>query len=244
MTFLLWGFLLFPVALPAQETAAQPQSIDRPYWRKTIEGLDYHSGSGATPSRTEMRQRQAEDKEERSTAEQQERNWDFSIPGPALIGKILLIIAAALILFLLLRGLLGMQWRPRNKRVRETVGPEAELEKIEADIEAYDLDEYIRKALERGAYATAIRLLYLASLKALSTAQLIRWKKDKTNHDYLQEMRGNPMREEFRRLTRAFEQIWYGDPPFTEADFRSLEPGFRRFIKNTQRQGSALSKEL
>jgi len=239
------GGLFAPLAtVAAQETSSESKTFDRPYWRKTIEGLDYSSHPDATPPRTEMRQRQTAGEEEPGAAANQESNWDLSIPGLELIGKIILILAAALILFLLLRGLLGIQWAPRNKRVQKTGDPEADLEKIEADIEAFDLDDYIRKALDRGAHALAIRLLYLAALKALSSKQLIYWKKNKTNRDYLWEMQDTRFQEDFQRLTRAFEQIWYGDPPFTAADFQVLEPQFRRFINSVEERRTSLSNDV
>ena len=45
----------------------------------------------------------------------------------------------------------------------------------------------------------------------MSNSNLIDWKKQKTNGEYLSEMYGKPLFENFRNSTNLFERVWYGD---------------------------------
>ena len=72
------------------------------------------------------------------------------------------------------------------------------------------IDNLIAKAEAAEDYRLAIRLLYLKSLRLLDTAEEITWRSGKTNHDYLLEIKGTELREEFESLNYIYEYSWYG----------------------------------
>lgn len=214
-------------------------SFDRPTWRKATEGLDYFGEESPDQREERIRQRQGGLERPAQRQQQKRRFFQFDAPWLALAGKILLFFIAAGVLFLLLRALLGLEWKP-GKRTAEK--PEElsgiDVERIEENLEAYDLDHYIARALEAGRYDLAIRLRYLSVLKALAGRQLIRWKKDKTNRDYLAELTESPHKRAFRHITNIFEQVWYGQHPVSAAEYRRLEPEFLVFLKSLDRAGA------
>lgn len=249
MAVLLGFFILLAVHPAAAQSAARGDSyreeavattpFDRPTWRKATEGLDYFGEE--SPDQREERIRQTREGLERSAQRQQQKRRIFQLDAPwlALVGKILLFFIAAGVLFLLLRALLGLEWKPGKPRAEK---PEElsgiDVERIEENPEAYDLDRYIARALEAGQYDLAIRLRYLSVLKALAGRQLIRWKKDKTNSDYLAELTALSHKRAFRRITRIFEQVWYGRHPVSAVEYRRLEPEFLVFLKSLDRAGA------
>ncbi|MEO0779887.1 MAG: DUF4129 domain-containing protein, partial [Bacteroidota bacterium] len=89
--------------------------------------------------------------------------------------------------------------------------------------------------IAQGDYRLAARLYYLAIIKELSLHEAIQWKRDKTNRDYLRELVGHPLRDEFRALTLVFERIWYGDRALEEADFPLLQARFEQLLQATKK---------
>jgi hypothetical protein len=80
------------------------------------------------------------------------------------------------------------------------------------------------EALARdGDFLGAVRHLYMAVLTQLHRADLIRYERTRTNGEYLRQLRGEEVAaavvEPFRRLTRLFEQKWYGDRACAADDY-------------------------
>jgi hypothetical protein len=95
------------------------------------------------------------------------------------------------------------------------------------DIHAIDFAESIEQAIEARNFRLAVRLLYLQTLKRLTDAGRIAWKPDKTNRQYVQEMKS----ADFEQLTTQFEYVWYGDFPVDERRFGMIQEEFRSFME-------------
>ena len=135
------------------------------------------------------------------------------------------VLAAAGITFALLRllrmDIAGTFYRKRTKNgVTFDVVPE--------DIRALDFDRLIDEAVAARDYRRAVRLLYLKTLKTLTTRNLIDWQRDKTNREYIDEVPASNRRD-FAELTRLFEYVWYGDFAVDEAIFGRVRRSFIRF---------------
>lgn len=101
-----------------------------------------------------------------------------------------------------------------------------------ADESLQDAAEYegkIKAAIAAGDTRQAIRWWYLYTLFQLSEKQLLVLLRDKTNNDYLREMRGSTHYKKFAALTLDYEYIWYGGFNISEANFRSMNQEFRDF---------------
>lgn len=95
------------------------------------------------------------------------------------------------------------------------------------DIHVIDFAGSIEQAVEARNFRLAVRLLYLQTLKHLTDAGRIVWKSDKTNRQYVQEMKN----ADFEQLTTQFEYVWYGDFPVDERQFSTIQNQFREFIE-------------
>lgn len=207
------------------------RSFDRPTWKKTIEGLDYFGDESPEQREERIRQAQPTRKDQSSQEQQKRRILNLNISWLALVGKVLIFLIATGVLFLLLRAFIGLEWRiPKRKAETSGAASGIDLEQIEADIDAYDLGHYIEQALNAGQYDLAIRLRYLSILKALSGQGLIEWKKEKTNRDYLAELNAFPRIDAFRRITRIFEEVWYGQHHVGVTDYRQVESEMLAFL--------------
>lgn len=147
----------------------------------------------------------------------------------------LLIVAIAVLLIFLLQRLAGIEVLPRNQalRRRSTIS-EVALEELEEHLHEADLDGHLRQALNTGQYGLAIRLYYLAVLKALSVGGYINWKRDKTNQQYARELSGSSLAAAFREATYAFEWAWYGGHTINQAEYEKLSPIFERLVEQAQ----------
>jgi Domain of unknown function (DUF4129) len=97
------------------------------------------------------------------------------------------------------------------------------------DIYAINFNEAIQKAIADKQYRFAVRLLYLKSLRGLADKELINWKINKTNYQYLSELESAAAHQPFKSLTRAYEYIWYGELPINESQFNELHKQFIHF---------------
>jgi hypothetical protein len=105
-------------------------------------------------------------------------------------------------------------------------------EELESNIHDMDMDELIRQAIEQKQYRRAVRLLYLKSLKELNNNNLIEWSSQKTNSDYLNELKAGSLKESFKSNTLIFEYIWYGDFQVDEQLLQKVKISFDTFISD------------
>lgn len=185
-------------------------SIDESTWDKAIKDLDY---SGDT---------------KKSKVKEDYTPMDLSWAKG--LFKILLIVSIVVLLLFLLRFLVGVQdiQHPSNRKFdpNKTI----DVQVVADNIHDFDLENLLNQSIEKKDYATAIRLYYLLCIKSLSNNDLIQWKKNKTNRDYLNEITSPTLRRTFSSFTLLFERIWYGEMPVTESDFNQIQVPFRQFI--------------
>ena len=92
-----------------------------------------------------------------------------------------------------------------------------------------DYSKLILQAIAGKHYRLAIRYHYLQTLQKLSAKEIILFSVDKTNHQYVSELSDKPYKNEFVRLTIAYEYAWYGGFVTDEAMFNSIQTNFKNF---------------
>ncbi len=105
------------------------------------------------------------------------------------------------------------------------------LENLEEYIHETELERFLREALEDDNLKQALRVQYLMILKQISENGWIKWKREKTNGEYLQEMFARPEFDEFRQLTLIFERVWYGTYDLTNSEYQNLSPRFKSYLQ-------------
>jgi hypothetical protein len=107
---------------------------------------------------------------------------------------------------------------------------EIKMIESEEDISQINFDELIAAAAERKDYKLAVRYLFLKSLKLLSEKELIELRNNKTNYQYLSEIKNNRISSAFQIATSRFEWIWYGDFPVDDNVLKSSQNDFNELF--------------
>ena len=103
------------------------------------------------------------------------------------------------------------------------------LKEIREDIHEIDFDTSISGAIAIKDYRIAVRLYYLKTLKLLADKNLIDWKINKTNNNYIKELKEIRLKKPFEELTNLFEWVWYGEFPVEESFFEKTKNTFNSF---------------
>jgi len=98
-----------------------------------------------------------------------------------------------------------------------------------------DPEARLRNAIKNGNYRLAIRYLYLQTLLRLADRKLIEINSNKTNYEYVNEVRRHKFANEFASLTLKYEYVWYGEYPVDEKLFEQIQGSFTQFNKNFTR---------
>ena len=93
----------------------------------------------------------------------------------------------------------------------------------EENIHEINFEDAICSAEKNNDLRLAIRFHYLKLLKYLSDKGYILWKPNKTNHDYIIEMKSAPA---FIQLTNKFEYVWYGERKIDEKEYEEVKKLF------------------
>lgn len=224
MKYLCIILLILPVILPAQEreSLVERRVVREQEWQKAAGGLDYSRDLPAKPEPKKDRSRSDESSRTRSSW----GNWGAMSQFWGNFFQVLAILTACAAIGY---GIYWMIRQPRNRRIARD-GAEITLDNLDAYIHETDLERFLREALAQQNYPLAVRIYFLQIIKDLSQCGAINWSKEKTNRDYLREMRDHSLSREFREATRTFEYTWYGNTPLSRSDFERLEPGFKALL--------------
>lgn len=151
-------------------------------------------------------------------------NWQLELSDTArmaILVSFVIILAALLIYFFWGKG-------SSDQRLKEI---ELNMLVLEHNLDKIDPDQFLNKVLDTNDYKTAVRLHFLSTLRRLHLIQWINWKKDKTNYDFLREMRTREQYPAFKELTLAFEVVWYGDTDINEAQYLLIKEKFDSLIQ-------------
>jgi hypothetical protein len=203
--------LLAPEKLPStQRYRAEKFSVkkfDDKKWKSVVGTTDYNE----TPDKPK--------EDPKKTIQPFRLPWNSAILKP--IAYVLIIGIVAWILFYILKNISS------DLKLRKTQVEKSNAEAPIENIEEVDLQSLLERARAERDFRLAIRLYYLILLKKLNEDGVIRWKKDKTNRDYLSELFAREYYfEEMSRLTVSYEQVWYGERLLTETTFQKLAAGF------------------
>ena len=94
-----------------------------------------------------------------------------------------------------------------------------------------DLNVLIENAIKHQKYRLAIRYYYLLSLKKLNESNLILWQPQKTNEDYISEIKQEHLKSDFSNITRIYDYVWYGEFEIDGYKFETLKDSFESLNK-------------
>jgi hypothetical protein len=138
----------------------------------------------------------------------------------------LLVIAGftALVIWFLATSNVGVFRRSSSKKI---MSGEEHVE--DANIFTINYTAEIERATRSGNYRLAVRLHFLQLLKNLSERNIIQYRQEKTNFDYLLQMRKSSFYQDFFRITRNYEYTWYGKFDINADAFSTMKSDFETF---------------
>jgi len=114
-------------------------------------------------------------------------------------------------------------------RKKINVFADEKQDKETEDIFEINYRDRIDKAVREGNYRLAVRLMFLQMLKTMSGRNIIQYKQDRTNFDYLLQLRDKKHYHDFFRLTRNYEYTWYGNFPVNDEAWQLIKNDFEKF---------------
>ncbi len=202
------------------KTKTTLREIPADRWSGATAGLDYSN---------DVPEPEKKVKEPAKTQNTSSNNWDWNWDWNFWKGAFRVL---SIIIFLSLAGwlLYNFVQAPPNSVIRAQDGTEITMDNLEQYIQETDLERFLRLALDGGNYQQAVRVYYLQVIKQLAAAEAITWGREKTNRDYIREMRSHPQAVAFRALTRTYEAVWYGNGDLDKVTFEQVEAGMKRFL--------------
>lgn len=93
-------------------------------------------------------------------------------------------------------------------------------------IKSENLEELIKEAINNKNYRLSVRYYYLYLLQQMTEQNIIVWQQQKTNEDYIKEIKTKALQDDFIRSTRLYDFVWYGNFDISEDQFSRAEKLF------------------
>ncbi len=102
----------------------------------------------------------------------------------------------------------------------------------EQDIHELNLLQLATDSRQNGDLRMSIRYYYLHLLKLMDASAIIQWHKDKTNRDYIREIKSDELKSQFRLQTQIFDYVWYGQFNLNEEQYLRVQSEFNKLFEN------------
>lgn len=113
-----------------------------------------------------------------------------------------------------------------GKKNKKTIIKDEELHE---NIHEINFSESIAKFERAGDYRSSVRYQFLFLLKKLSDKKLINWNPEKTNKDYVAELKAPHLKKEFSNLSYIFDYVWYGEFNIEEQAYLTFKDQYQSF---------------
>ncbi|ANF50181.1 hypothetical protein A0O34_06495 [Chryseobacterium glaciei] len=141
--------------------------------------------------------------------------------------RIFAIILVGFLLYFIIKYLIGKDgnfiFGKKNKKVI------IKDEELHENIHEINFPESIAKFEREGDYRSAIRYQFLFVLKKLSDKKSINWNPEKTNKDYVAELKAPHLKNDFSNLSYIFEYVWYGEFSIDEQNYQKFKAQYQAF---------------
>lgn len=154
-------------------------------------------------------------------------NGPNSLSGIEIFMKVIAVLIILFVVYLIVKTIINKEggWIFSKSSNKITIS-----ETSEENIHTLDFNTLITKVKNEKNYRLATRYYYLWLLKTFSDKSIIEWDIEKTNGDYLNEIKTIELKNEFQFLSYVYEYSWYGEFDLTETDFEKTEIAFLKLI--------------
>lgn len=155
-------------------------------------------------------------------------SWLFGVEEATGILAIILKIIPYLVLLLVLGLLIKFFLKVNMNTIisGKTEKASVLLTEDEEIISNKDIQSLIDKAINQKNYRLAVRYYYLLVLQKLQENELIEWEPQKTNEDYIKEIKQKTIIDRFKNATYLYDFVWYGNFEINELEFAKVASNF------------------
>lgn len=95
-----------------------------------------------------------------------------------------------------------------------------------------DLERRLQRSLKKENYREAIRVLFTMILKELIRLKQIKWARERTNIDYLNDIKLQKWKGAFSKCVYLFDVVWYGEYILDKTKYDALSITLTEFIND------------
>ena len=144
------------------------------------------------------------------------------------IGIIAVLIALFFIIKAIIEGKINMSFGESGTKKIKTL----DIENIDVETQSTNLSTLLRRAVDHKEYRLAVRYYYLIALQKMGDKHIIKLHKDKTNTDYLYEIKNTTQQQNFAHIAYLYDYIWYGEFPVDDTKFLAVEQSFKTHLNS------------
>lgn len=141
--------------------------------------------------------------------------------------RLFAIVLVGFLLYFIIKYLLGKDgsfiFGRKNKKL------DIAEKELHENIHEINFPESIAQFENNGEYRSAIRYQFLYILKKLSDRKIIVWNPEKTNKDYVAELKEPNLKNEFSKLSYIFDYVWYGEFGIDKEDYARFKQQYQSF---------------
>ena len=215
-----WLIVVICMVSLSADVAADSLHIDSSSWESKAKDYDF--------SETVDQQEAAEQKEH-SVSESSDWGRYFDFLGERWFRILFVSLAIGVIMFLVIMAIV------RSKAAAKIDGEKVvaqTLDEAEDNLPDVELHQLLNNATAAGEWKVALRIHFLMLLQQLIHAELIRWRKRKTNREYIDEIREELVKSDYTKAVAVFDPVWYGTQTLDKTRFEDV----RRVIQDLTQQ--------
>ncbi len=120
-------------------------------------------------------------------------------------------------------------FKKKNETLEEIITEDTRIDSSE-QLERIGFEEQIKNAENQQNYRLAVRLYYLWLIYKLTQRKFIKFHVNKTNHDYVKELKNTKYSGEFSQCTRLYNFVWFGEFGLETQHYHSLKEDFNTLL--------------
>jgi hypothetical protein len=157
-------------------------------------------------------------------------NRESSMNIVEILLKTIAVLIVVFVIYLIVKSILNKegQWIFGKNSDKKLIYYDA----IEKNIKNVDFEKLIQSTIKSGEKRLAIRYYYLWLLKKMSVKEIIVWDIEKTNSDYLYEIKNPKLKDDFAYTSYLYNNIWYGEFDLDDVTFDKAKTTFDKTIKS------------
>jgi hypothetical protein len=181
-------------------------------------------------SKKEMKKTEMAEPPEFDPPDFDEPDFDVDAPDPSKISQSTL--KTVLILLLFVGLVTGLYFWLKKQNSNPKFIQEFDDDWNPEIVTKSELDIRLEQALINSNYRECIRIYFTLVLQLLITRELIKWRREKTNHEYLFEIPKGNLKKSFAECIRIFDLVWYGEFQLDKRRFEKLQIRFEALLND------------